>query len=46
MTYYDILEVSPNASQEVIKMLIKLFMKKYHPDNFENEVKKENRRKV
>ena len=31
-TLYDILEVSPNASPEVIKMAYKALCKKYHPD--------------
>ncbi len=30
--YYDILEVSPNASEEVVKMAYKALVKKYHPD--------------
>ena len=32
MTYYEILEVSENASQEVIRMAYKTLCKKYHPD--------------
>lgn len=32
MTYYEILEVSENASQEVIHMAYKALAKKYHPD--------------
>lgn len=34
MTYYDILEVSQNASEEVIHMAYKALCKKYHPDVF------------
>ncbi len=32
MTYYEILQVSENASQEVIHMAYKALLKKYHPD--------------
>ena len=35
MTYYDILQVSENASEEVIRMAYKALAKKYHPDVFE-----------
>lgn len=34
MNYYDILEVQPSASEEVIKMAYKALVKKYHPDNY------------
>ncbi len=34
MTYYEILEVSENASEEVVKMAYKALVKKYHPDVF------------
>lgn len=34
--YYEILEVSPNASLEIIKIAYKSLVKKYHPDNNEN----------
>ena len=34
MTYYEMLEVSANASEEVIRMAYKALVKKYHPDNF------------
>ena len=30
--YYEILEISPKASEEVIKMAYKALVKKYHPD--------------
>ena len=35
MTYYEILQVTENASDEVIKMAYKALAKKYHPDTFE-----------
>ena len=31
-TYYDILEVSEKASNEIIKKAYNVFVKKYHPD--------------
>lgn len=31
-SYYDLLEISPNASDEVIKAAFKAMAKKYHPD--------------
>ena len=31
--YYEILEVSSNASQDVIKIAYKTLVKRYHPDN-------------
>ena len=34
MTYYEILEVTETASDEVIKMAYKALVKKYHPDIF------------
>lgn len=37
MNYYELLEVSPNASQEVIRAAYKSLMQRYHPDkNNEN----------
>jgi len=30
--YYEVLEISENASQEVVERVYKLFAKKYHPD--------------
>ena len=33
MTYYEILEVTENASEEVIKAAYKTQAAKYHPDN-------------
>lgn len=35
-TYYEILQVSPEASREVIAMAYKALVKKYHPDNVQN----------
>lgn len=32
MTFYDILEVSPKASKEVIEKAYRVLVKKYHPD--------------
>ncbi|MBR2897465.1 MAG: DnaJ domain-containing protein [Oscillospiraceae bacterium] len=37
MTYYEILEISENASEEVIKMAYKALAKKYHPDVFQGD---------
>lgn len=34
--YYEVLEVSPNASDEIIKAAYKNLIKKYHPDNTGN----------
>lgn len=33
MNYYEVLEITPNASGEVIKAAYKALVKKYHPDN-------------
>lgn len=38
MNYYQILEISENASPEVIKAAYKAMVKKYHPDNFKGDV--------
>ena len=35
--YYDILEVSKNASPEIIEKAYKTLVKKYHPDLQKNE---------
>ena len=37
MNYYEILEVSPNASQDIIKIAYKNLAKKYHPDTSNQE---------
>lgn len=37
--YYEILEVSPNASNEVIERAYKVLVKKNHPDLYEGEKK-------
>ena len=39
--YYDILEVSKNASPEIIEKAYKTLVKKYHPDLQKNEEKRE-----
>lgn len=36
MNYYEILEITNNASDEVIKASYKALVKKYHPDNVNN----------
>ena len=38
--YYEILEVNPKASIEVIEKAYKVLVKKYHPDAYEGEGKK------
>ncbi len=47
-TYYDWLEVSPKASQEVIEKAYKVLVKKYHPDLQEgnNQEAEKNIRKI
>ena len=35
MTYYEVLQVMPTASPEVIQMAYKALAKKYHPDVFQ-----------
>ena len=37
ITYYDILEVSKNASNNEIKKSYKKLVKKYHPDVFKGD---------
>ena len=37
MTYYEILEISEKASQEVIHMAYKALCKKYHPDVYQGD---------
>lgn len=34
MNYYEILEIQPSASEEVIRMAYKGLVKKYHPDTY------------
>ena len=46
MTYYDILEVSDKASEEVIRMAYKALAKKYHPDLFSGQAKVEAEEKM
>ena len=38
--YYDILEVSPKASKEVIEKAYRVLAKKYHPDRYTGDKKK------
>ena len=35
MNYYELLEITPNASNEVVKAAYKAQVAKYHPDNVE-----------
>lgn len=44
--YYDILEVSKNASDDIIKKVFKIQVKKYHPDTVEEEKKTEAEEKI
>ena len=37
--YYEILEISPNASQEVIEKAYRTLAKKYHPDSWPKDKK-------
>lgn len=39
MTYYDILEISESASEEVVRMAYKALVKKYHPDVYQGDPK-------
>lgn len=39
MTYYEILQVTDDARDEVIHMVSKALMKKYHPDVFKGDPK-------
>lgn len=41
MNYYDELEVSKNASKEVIEKVYKVLAKKYHPDMNQGDAKQE-----
>lgn len=42
LNYYEILEITQDASQEVIKAAYKALVKKFHPDNI-NRKRDENR---
>ena len=35
--YYDLLEVTPKASKEIIEKAYKVLIKKYHPDLYKGE---------
>lgn len=37
--YYEVLEVSPNASEEVIKKAYQALVQKYHPNHFHSNYK-------
>lgn len=37
MNYYELLEIQPTASDEVIKMAYKALVKKYHPDVYDGD---------
>jgi len=39
MNYYDLLEVSPRASKEVIEKAYRVLVKRHHPDFHKNEDK-------
>ena len=38
--YYEILEVNPKASEDIINKVYKIKVKKNHPDLFQGEEKK------
>lgn len=44
--YYEILEVHPKASREIIKKAYQVLVKKYHPDLYEGEEKIEAEKKT
>jgi curved DNA-binding protein CbpA len=46
INYYKILEVSPNASEEVIRSAYKTLAKKYHPDAAMNDIDIEEKMKL
>ena len=46
INYYKILEVSPNASEEVIRSAYKALAKKYHPDACMNDINIEEKMKL
>ena len=35
--YYDLLEVTPKASKEIIEKAYRVLIKKYHPDLYQGE---------
>ena len=37
MNYYEILEITPEASQEVVKAAYRALVKKLHPDNMDGK---------
>ncbi len=45
-TYYEVLEVDKNASQEIIEKAYKTLAKKYHPDLRDEQEKNENEEKM
>ena len=44
--YYELLEVSKNASEDTIKKVFRMLIKKNHPDLFEGEEKTKAEEKV
>ena len=44
--YYEILEISENASQEIVEKAYKTLAKKYHPDLQQGDLKKEYEEKL
>ena len=46
INYYKILEVSSNASEEVIRVAYKALAKKYHPDTHEDEINLDEKMKL
>lgn len=44
--YYEILEVNPKASQEIIEKAYKVLVKRYHPDLYAGEKQREAEKKI
>lgn len=44
--YYEILEVNPKASKEIIEKAYKVLVKKYHPDLYTGEKQKYAEKKI